>query len=59
MLNSVLDIIGTIASGWLTDRVRPWLLLVIYYGLRGISLLTVHSLLGPTVEPALWIFILF
>ncbi|WP_286135318.1 MFS transporter [Arthrobacter sp. UCD-GKA] len=58
-LIGVFDIIGTIASGWLTDRVRPWLLLVFYYGLRGISLLTVHSLLGPTVEPVLWIFILF
>ncbi len=58
-LIGVFDIIGTIASGWLTDRVRPWLLLVVYYGLRGISLLTVHSLMGPTVEPVLWIFILF
>lgn len=58
-LIGVFDIIGTIASGWLTDRVRPWLLLVFYYGLRGASLLTVHSLLGPTVEPVLWIFILF
>lgn len=58
-LIGVFDIIGTIASGWLTDRVRPWLLLVVYYGLRGISLLTVHSLLGPTVEPILWIFVIF
>lgn len=33
--------------------------MVFYYGLRGVSLLTVHSLLGPTVEPVLWIFVLF
>ena len=58
-LIGVFDVIGTIASGWLTDRIRPWVLLVIYYGLRGASLLTVHALLGPTVEPVLWIFIVF
>lgn len=54
-----LNVIGTIASGWLTDRVFLWPLLVIYYGQRGISPLTVDSLLGPTVEPFLWIFLLF
>lgn len=58
-LIGVFDVIGTIASGWLTDRVRPWILLVIYYGLRGLSLLTVHTLLAPSVEPVLWIFIIF
>lgn len=56
---SILDIIGVIASGWPTDRVRPWLLMIVYYGLRGLSALTVHTPLGPTVEPALWIFLLF
>jgi sugar phosphate permease len=35
----VLDIIGTTASGWLTDRYDPRRLLFIYYGLRGISLI--------------------
>lgn len=58
-LIGIFDIIGTMASGWLTDRVRPWLLLAVYYGLRGISLLTLHTLMGPTVEPLLWIFIIF
>lgn len=33
------DLIGTTASGWLTDRYDPRRLLAIYYGLRGISLL--------------------
>lgn len=47
----VFDIVGTIASGWLTDRVDPRLLLGAYYGLRGLALLAVPSLLGPTVEP--------
>ena len=32
------DIVGTIASGWLTDRVDSRLLLAWYYGLRGLSL---------------------
>lgn len=55
----IFDILGTLASGWLTDRVKPWKLLAIYYGLRGVSLLTLHTLLGPTVEPLMWIFIVF
>ncbi len=34
----VFDLIGTTASGWLTDRVDPRKLLFIYYGLRGAAL---------------------
>jgi len=49
----VFDIVGTIGSGWLTDRVDPRLLLGIYYGLRGLALLAVPALLGPGVEPPL------
>ncbi len=41
-LIGVFDIVGTIASGWLTDRVDPRKLLVAYYLLRGLSLLWVH-----------------
>jgi MFS family permease len=33
------DLIGTTASGWLTDRFNPRRLLAAYYGIRGISLL--------------------
>lgn len=47
----VFDIVGTIGSGWLTDRIDPRLLLGAYYGLRGVGLLAVPALLGPTVEP--------
>lgn len=32
------DLLGTTASGWLTDRYDPRKLLFIYYGLRGLSL---------------------
>jgi predicted MFS family arabinose efflux permease len=49
----VFDIAGTIGSGWLTDRVDPRLLLAVYYGLRGLALLAVPALLGPSVEPPL------
>ncbi|MCI3134551.1 MFS transporter [Phenylobacterium aquaticum] len=33
------DLIGTTASGWLTDRYDPRKLLFAYYGLRGLSLI--------------------
>jgi len=35
----VFDLIGTTASGWLTDRYDPKKLLMVYYGLRGASLI--------------------
>jgi MFS family permease len=35
----VFDLIGTTASGWLTDRYNPRVLLFWYYGLRGLSLM--------------------
>lgn len=38
-LIGIFDIIGTIASGWLTDRFDPRRLLFMYYGLRGLSLI--------------------
>lgn len=47
----VFDIAGTIGSGWLTDRYDPRILLGAYYTLRGVALLAVPALLGPTVEP--------
>jgi len=53
------DLIGTIASGWLTDRVNPILLLFFYYGLRGLALFTVPVFLGPHVTPPLLFFVVF
>ena len=38
-LIGVFDVVGTTASGWLTDRYDPRILLLAYYGLRGVSLL--------------------
>jgi sugar phosphate permease len=40
------DIVGTVASGWLTDRYDPRLLLFWYYALRGLSLLALPYLFG-------------
>ena len=34
----IFDVVGTIGSGWLTDRFDPRVLLLVYYGLRGVSL---------------------
>ncbi len=55
----VFDVIGTLASGWLTDWMDSRILLAAYYGLRGLSLLAVHQMLAPTVQPSLWMFIVF
>ena len=33
------DIVGTVGSGWLTDRFDPRKLLLVYYGFRGLALL--------------------
>ncbi len=58
-LVGIFDVIGTIASGWLTDRVDPRILLGVYYALRGVSLALLPQLLSPSVEPSMWAFILF
>ena len=38
-LIGVFDIVGTVGSGWLTDRLDPRKLLLVYYGFRGLALL--------------------
>jgi MFS family permease len=58
-LVGVFDVVGTIASGWLTDRVDPRILLAVYYGGRGLSLLAVNAVLAASVEPPMWLFIVF
>lgn len=55
----VFDIIGTIFSGWLTDRFEARRLLAVYYALRGISLLALPMLMAPTVHPSMVFFIVF
>lgn len=55
----IFDIIGTVASGWLTDRYDPRILLAIYYVTRGISLVFINGLLGPNVDMPMWAFVVF
>jgi len=55
----IFDVVGTIASGWFTDRYDPRRLLAVYYALRGVSLLFLPLLLGPSVHPPMIFFIVF
>lgn len=58
-LVGVFDIVGTIASGWLTDRFDSRALLGGYYALRGLSLLVLPSLIAATAHPSMLVFIIF
>jgi len=58
-LVGVFDLVGTIASGWLTDRYDPRKLLFFYYGLRGLSLFLLPSILFATVHPSTLVFVVF
>jgi MFS family permease len=53
----VFDIVGTVASGWLTDKVNPRLLLVAYYTLRGAGLLMLPGLLADSLHPSIIAFV--
>ena len=55
----VFDVIGTIASGWLTDRYDPRKLLFAYYFLRGLSLFLLPSILFATIHPSTLVFVIF
>ncbi|MGI5213765.1 MFS transporter [Plantactinospora sp. CA-290183] len=58
-LVGLFDIVGTVASGWLTDRVDSRLLLGGYYALRGASLLVLPSLFADSARPSMLVFIVF
>ena len=58
-LVGLFDIVGTIASGWLTDRVDSRVLLGVYYFGRGLSLLALPSLFAASAHPSIVVFILF
>jgi predicted MFS family arabinose efflux permease len=57
MLVGVFDIVGTVASGWLTDRIDPRWLLLAYYSFRGVGLLLLPWLLADSVHPSMVVFI--
>ena len=54
----IFDIVGTVASGWLTDRFDSRWLLFWYYGLRGLALLILPFVLGSSFF-GLLVFIVF
>jgi len=58
-LVGVFDVVGTLASGWLTDRIDPKKLLFFYYLLRGISLFLLPSILFSTIHPSTLVFVIF
>jgi MFS family permease len=58
-LVGVFDIAGTVASGWLTDRVDSRWLLGGYYLLRGLSLMVLPDLFAASPHPNMLVFILF
>lgn len=58
-LVGIFDVIGTLFSGWLTDRYDPRKLLFFYYGLRGLSLFLLPSILFSAVHPSTLVFVIF
>ena len=54
----IFDIVGTVASGALTDRVNPRILLAVYYALRGLGLLMLPALLSDAVHPSILAFVI-
>ena len=55
----IFDVIGTVFSGWLTDRYDPRKLLFFYFGLRGLSLFLLPSILFSTIEASTLVFVIF
>jgi predicted MFS family arabinose efflux permease len=53
----IFDIAGTVASGWLTDRFDPRLLLLGYYAFRGVGLACLPVLLSDAIHPSMMVFI--
>jgi len=55
----IFSLIGTTASGWLSDRYSSRLLLFLFYGSRGLALLAVPYLLDASNQYLLPIFMMF
>ncbi len=55
----VFDLVGTVASGWLTDRCDPRVLLAVYYGLRAVSLALLPPLFGSDLNASMFAFVIF
>ena len=53
----VFSLVGTVLSGWLSDRFDPRWLLVAYYGGRALLLAVLPVVLGPQAGPAMVTFV--
>ena len=58
-LIGVFDVVGTIFSGYLTDRIDPRKLLFFYYFLRGLSLFLLPSILFSSLHASTLVFVIF
>ena len=55
----IFDVIGTLLSGYLTDKIDPRKLLFFYYLTRGLSLFLLPAIIFQTVRPSTLVFIIF
>jgi MFS family permease len=53
----VFSLLGTLASGWLTDRYDPRRLLSVYFSVRAITLIFLPMLLAASVHPSMIAFV--
>lgn len=53
----VFNVIGTVASGWATDRRDPRRLLAVFFALRGLLLMCLPLLMSATVQPSMPVFV--
>jgi len=58
-LIGIFDVVGTIFSGYLTDRIDPRKLLFFYYFLRGLSLFLLPSILFSSLHASTLVFVIF
>ncbi len=58
-LVGIFDVAGTMASGFLTDKIDPRKLLFLYYLFRGLSLFLLPAILFKTVHPSTLVFVIF
>ena len=53
----IFNVVGTIASGWLTDRLDPRRLLAVYFLLRGLLMVTLPLTMTATVSAPMLVFV--
>ncbi|MCQ9180967.1 MFS transporter [Streptomyces sp. IBSBF 2953] len=54
----VFNVVGTIATGWLTDRMDARRLLAVYFLLRGLLMVSLPLIMTATVSPPMLVFVI-